>query len=160
MKTQTFQALTEKYMDTVYRVAYNSLQNPHDADDVTQEVFLRLLRTDTAFADEAHAKHWLLRVAVNESRRLACSPWRRHTAALEDCGEIPQWDTPQESDMFRQVMALPSKYRVPLYLYYYEELSTQEIADVLGRSPSTIRTQLSRAREQLKTMLLEEWSDA
>lgn len=160
MKTQTFQALAEKYMDVVYRVAYNSLKNPHDADDVTQEVFVRLLRTKADFESEEHAKRWLIRVAVNESRRLACSPWRRHTAALEDCGEIPQWDTHQESDMFRQVMALPSKYRVPLYLYYYEELSTQEIAGVLGRSPSTVRTQLSRAREQLKTLLLEEWSDA
>lgn len=160
MKTQTFQALAERYMDMVYRVAYNSLKNPHDADDVTQEVFLRLLRTDAEFDGEEHVKHWLLRVAVNESRRLAGSPWRRHTAALEDCAEVPQWDTPQESDMFTQVMALPAKYRVPLYLFYYEELTTQEIADVLGRSPSTVRTQLSRAREQLKTMLLEEWSDA
>lgn len=160
MERTTFQTLAEKYMDTVYRVAYNSLKNSHDADDVTQEVFLRLLRTETEFAGEDHAKCWLIRVAVNESRRLACSPWRRHTAALEDCTAAPQWDTPQESSLFRQVMALPAKYRVPLYLYYYEELSTQEIAEVLGRSPSTVRTQLSRAREQLKSLLLEEWSDA
>lgn len=160
MRTQTFQALAEKYMDMVYRVAYNSLKNSCDADDVTQEVFLRLLRAKADFENEEHAKHWLIRVALNECRRLACSPWRRHTAALDECAELPQWDTPQESDMFRQVMALPSKYRVPLYLYYYEELTTQEIADVLGRSPSTVRTQLSRAREQLKSLLLEEWSDA
>ena len=160
MEQTTFQALAEKYMDSVYRVAYNCLKSPHDADDVTQEVFLRLLRTDTAFQSEAHAKHWLLRVAVNESRRLAGSPWRRHTAALEDYAQTLEWETPQESDLFRQVMALPAKYRVPLYLFYYEELSTQEIAAVLGRSPSTVRTQLSRAREQLKSLLLEEWSDA
>lgn len=160
MEHNTFQALAEKYMDTVYRVAYNSLKNPQDADDVTQEVFLRLLRSKADFESEEHAKHWLLRVAVNESRRLAGSPWRRHTTALEDCAQLPRWDTPQESDMFRQVMALPAKYRVPLYLCYYEELTTQEIADVLGRSPSTVRTQLARAREQLKTLLLEEWSDA
>lgn len=146
-------------MDMVYRVAYNSLKNPHDADDVTQEVFLRLLRTDTEFTDQAHVKHWLLRVAVNECRRLACSPWRRRTVALEDYEATLQWETPQEPDMFRQVMALPAKYRVPLYLFYYEELSTQEIAGVLGRSPSTVRTQLARAREKLKTLLLEEWSD-
>lgn len=160
MEQTTFQTLAEKYMDSVYRVAYNCLKSPHDADDVTQEVFLRLLRTDTAFQSEAHAKHWLLRVAVNESRRLAGSPWRRHTAALEDYARTLAWETPQESDLFRQVMALPAKYRVPLYLFYYEELSTQEIAAVLGRSPSTVRTQLSRAREQLKSLLLEEWSDA
>ena len=159
METKTFQALAERYMDMVYRVAYNSLKSPHDADDVTQEVFLRLLRTDTEFSGESHVKRWLLRVTVNECRRLACSPWRRHTTALEDYSTALEWETPQESDMFRQVMALPSKYRVPLYLFYYEELSTEEIARILDRSPSTVRTQLARAREKLKTLLLEDWSD-
>ena len=158
MEAKTFQALAERYMDMVYRVAYNSLKSPHDADDVTQEVFLRLLKTDTDFSGGTHVKHWLLRVAVNECRRLACSPGRRHTVTLEDYEAVLEWESPQESDMFRQVMALPSKYRVPLYLFYYEELSTEEIAKVLGRSPSTVRTQLARARKKLKTLLLEEWS--
>lgn len=157
MDKQTFHALAEEYMDMVYRVAYNSLGSPHDADDVTQEVFLRLLRAKTEFESGKHVKHWLLRVTMNECRRLKCVPWRRHTVSLEGIEGTLQCELPEQSDLLRQVMSLPSKYRVPLYLFYYEELSTEEIARIINRKPSTVRTQLLRARQQLKDILEEEW---
>lgn len=159
MDKQSFHALAEEHMDMVYRVAYNSLVSPHDADDVTQEVFLRLLRSKTEFESGEHVKHWLLRVTINECRRLTRSPWRRHTVPLDSFEGTLQLETPEQSDLFRQVMALPKKYRVPLYLFYYEELSTEEIARIINRSPSTVRTQLYRARQQLKDTLEEEWSN-
>ena len=149
----------ERYLDMIYRIALNWFRRPPDAEDAAQEVMLRLWRTDTAFESEEHLRRWLVKVTVNECKRISLRPWRQRSVPLEACIE-PAFEDTAQRELFDAVMALPGKYRVPLYLYYYEELSTQEIADVLGRSPSTVRTQLSRAREQLKTMLLEEWSDA
>lgn len=160
MTEQTdFKLLAQRYMDMVYRIALHDLRSPQDADDVTQEVFLRLLRSGTRFSDEDHAKHWLIRVTVNECKRLAFSPWRRHTAPLEDFEHTLCWDTPEQSELYRSVMALPRKYRVPLYLYYYEDYSVNEIARLLERNPSTVQTQLARGRERLKHILKEEWSN-
>lgn len=158
MNQDTFSALADQYMDMVYRVAYHALRSPHDADDVTQEVFLRLLRAGPAFGSEAHAKHWLIRVTLNESKRLLCSPWRRHTAPLADYEASLSWETPEQEDLFQAVMNLPRKYRLPLYLYYYEGYAVREIAQLLRRKPSTVQTQLARGREQLKHILQEEWS--
>ena len=156
MEQTTFQALAEKYMDSVYRVAYNCLKSPHDADDVTQEVFLRLLRTDTAFQSEAHAKHWLLRVAVNESRKLLRTFWRKRVIALDE-----EWDAPAPEDsrgreLLDAVMALEGKYRVAVYLYYYEGCSVKEAAAIMGTRQSTVQTWLQRAREKLRAALGDE----
>ena len=160
MTDQRFREAVELYGDTVFRLAYSYLKNRADAEDVMQETLLKLYVEPKDFESPDHEKHWLLRVAANECRKLLRSPWRRRTGPLDQAAEAAVFDRPAQSELFRQVMALPPKYRVPLYLYYYEELTTQEIADALGRSPSTVRTQLSRAREQLKSLLLEERSDA
>lgn len=109
MNQDTFSALADQYMDMVYRVAYHALRSPHDADDVTQEVFLRLLRAGPAFESETHAKHWLIRVTFNESKRLLCSPWRRHTTPLADYEASLSWETPEQEDLFQAVMNLPSR---------------------------------------------------
>ena len=153
MNQDTFSALADQYMDMVYRVAYHALRSPHDADDVTQEVFLRLLRAGPAFESETHAKHWLIRVTLNESKRLLCSPWRRHTAPLADYEASLSWETPEQEDLFQAVMNLPRKYRLPLYLYYYEGYPTADIARMLGVAPATVRSRLNRARKKLKLTL-------
>lgn len=159
MDQQTFTALTQAHMGMVYRLAFHILGSPHDADDVTQEVFLRLLRAGPAFESDEHAKYWLIRVTRNECKRLVRAPWRRHAVALDDLEAVLPWEAPEQPELFQSVLALPPKYRGPLYLFYYEEMSTEQIARALGRSPSTVRTQLSRAREQLRHILKEEWND-
>ena len=99
-------------------------------------------------------KHWLLRVAVNESRKILRSAWRKKVIPLED------WDHPvegpEENGVLEAVMALEAKYRLPVYLYYYEGLSVQEVAVALGAKTSTIQTRLQRAREKLRATLTEE----
>lgn len=159
MDQSTFARLADRYMDMVYRLACNYLRSPQDADDVTQETFLRLLRTNTAFESEEHVKRWLVRVAINEAKRLQCSPWRRHAAPLSGLEETPLFPDEEQRELFDAVMELPRKYRVPLYLYYYEGYAAKEVAVLLGRSPSTVQTWLARGREQLKTRLKEDWSD-
>lgn len=154
MTEEEFEWAARAYGDAIYRVACHALVDRAEAEDVTQTVLLRLYQRQEGFESEEHKKHWLLRVAVNESRKVLRSPWRRRTVPLED------WDGPAEeredSGVLSAVMALDAKYRLPVYLYYYEGLSVREVARTLGARESTIQTRLQRAREKLRTTLLEE----
>lgn len=156
MLTETeFTAAAERHLDMVYRIALNSLRHPADAEDAVQNTMLRLWRTDTDFAGEEHLRRWLARVAVNESRRIAAHPWRRRAVSLEETSE-PVFQERERRELYEAVMGLPAKYRVPLYLYYYEGYAVAEIGEIMGLKPSTVQTRLSRGREKLKTMLTEE----
>ena len=155
MTDDTFERLARAYGDTVFRVAYHALGNRMDAEDVVQGVLLKLYRADKPFADDDHAKHWLLRVTVNDCRKLLRSPWRGHTLPLEDF-DGPVTPPEDHSDVLSAVMALPPKYRMCVYLYYYEECSVREVAQALHAKESTVQTWLQRARQLLKRALDEE----
>ena len=137
----------ERYGDMVYRLALAQTHSSHDADDVFQEVFLRYLRSTPAFREEEHRKAWLLRVTVNCCKKLHGSFWRRHTVALSET--LPA-QNPEEGELLGLLEGLPQKYRAVLHLYYYEGYATEEIAAILGRSPGTVRSQLSRGRALLR----------
>ena len=114
---------------TVYRLALNQTQSPHDAEDICQDVFLRLLKDATAFKDDEHLKAWLLCVAINRCRDL------------------------HDSELGRALGRLPDKMRLIVHLHYYEGFSTEEIARLVHCAPATVRSRLSRARTQLGKML-------
>ena len=116
----------------VYRTALHALGSPQDADDAAQEVFLRLFRHKEPFEGEEHLWRWLLRVTVNYCRDVLKSPWRRRRVSWEELPETPAFDKPQQAALYREVMALPEKYRTVLNLFYYEELSVREIGELLG----------------------------
>lgn len=116
---EAFAQNAEKYMDTVFRVAYGWLKNPDDANDVTQDVLIELYKTDKAFESDAHLKNWLIRVTVNRCKMLFRSPWRRHED-IDDYAETLSFEQPRDGELFKAVMALDKKYRVPLLLFYYE----------------------------------------
>lgn len=137
----------ERYGDMVYRLALAQTHSSHDADDVFQEVFLRYLRSAPVFREEEHRKAWLLRVTVNCCKKLHGSFWRRHTVALSET--LPA-QNPEEGELLGLLEGLPQKYRAVLHLYYYEGYATEEIAAILGRSPGTVRSQLSRGRALLR----------
>ena len=151
----SFEEAVERYGDTVFRLAYSYLKNRADAEDVMQETLLKLYLARKPFQSPEHRRHWVLRVAVNECKRLLRSPWRRRTDSLEAVPETAAWDTPAQSELFRQVMALPPKYRAAIYLHYYEGYAVREIAALMGANPSTVQTWLMRARGKLKLILQE-----
>lgn len=156
MTDQQFTACAQQYLDMVYRIALNYFgPRRHDAEDAAQNTMLRLCRTDTAFDGEEHLRRWLVRVTLNECKRLAASPWRRRTVPLASCPE-PVFSGPGQQTLFQEVMALPGKYRVPLYLYYYEGYSVEEVGRLMDLKPSTVQTRLARGRERLKKILTEE----
>lgn len=146
--------LVDNYIDTVYRVALSYTGQVSDAEDVTQTVFETLLRQSKEFDSEAHLKHWLIRVTINACKKIFRAPWRR-MESLDDHAAALTFPSPEHSDLFYAVMALPQKYRAPIYLYYYEQYSTAEIAQILKVPKGTVCTNLDRGRQILKKQLQE-----
>ena len=159
MDKARFNDAARRYQNMVYRTALHALGSPQDADDAAQEVFLRLFRYKEPFEGEEHLRRWLLRVTVNYCRDVLKSPWRRRRVSWEELPETPVFDRPQQAALYREVMALPEKYRTVLNLFYYEELTVKEIGDLLGLGISTVTTRLARARQRLKERLGEDWQD-
>ena len=152
-----FHGVVERYRDTVFRVAFNYLRCAADADDVCQDVFVSLFRSGREFVDDEHLKAWLIRVTINRCKSEFRHPWRR-VDDIDDYAERLE-APPEGRELLRAVMALPEKYRVPVYLFYYEGYRTAEIAQMLGVADATVRTRLARARKRLATVLGEEDSD-
>lgn len=160
MDKDIFQYAVGQYQDMVYRIALYQFGVPQDAEDVVQEVFLRLYTAEKPFESGEHLRRWLIRVTVNVCRDVLKSPWRKRRVPLEAVPDQPVFDKPEERELYQAVMALPEKYRTVLDLFYYEELSTKEIGALLGLRQSAVTTRLSRARELLKQQLKEVWKDA
>ena len=155
MSKEEFTAFAEKYMGTIYRVAYSWTKNSDDANDVTQDVLIQLYKTTKEFESDSHVKNWLIKVTVNQCKMLFRSTWSK----MEDIGEYADtlgFEEKSHLDLFRAVMNLDKKYRVPLLLFYYEGYSTAEIASILGIPEKTVSTRLFRAKARLKDDLKEE----
>lgn len=155
---EQFTCFVEAYIDTVFRVALNYLKNPAEAEDVTQNVFEKLLRCAKPFQNEDHVRNWLIRVSINECKHILRSPWRSHEN-LEDYARTLEFENSGRSELFMAVMALPRKYRMVIYLHYYEGYSTQEISEMLKITKNTVCSQLKRGRDLLKTHLQEAEQD-
>ena len=152
---QQYTCLVKKYIDTVFRVALGYTKSATDAEDIVQDVFLALWKEKKAFESEEHIRAWLIRVTVNACKKWHRSPWRKHISYEEYIAAQPE-TTDAERDILRAVMDLPRKYRLPIYLYYYEEYSTAEIGEILKLPKGTVCTYLSRGREMLKLQLMED----
>lgn len=154
LTNEQFTQAVQTHADMVYRIALNYLKEPAAAEDAGQEVFLRLLRCRKAFDSPEHLKNWLIRVAINESKRALSAPWRSVEPLDGQENRLP-FSSPETRDTFYAVMELPRKYRLVLYLYYYEGYKTAEIGQLLHIPASTVRTRLERGRKLLKQGLLE-----
>lgn len=142
--------LFQRYRNDVYRLAVSFTRSPQEAEDVCQSVFVKLLEAKAITPGKEKA--WLMQVTVNQCRSLLRSAWWQTTQALDETvpAPTPHWDTRSA------VMLLPPKYRVVVYLHYYEGYSTREIASLLKITQSAVTTRLSRARELLRQALQEE----
>ena len=145
--------LARAYAPAIYRLAYARTGSRADAEDIMQEVFVRLLRAGPDFADREHARAWLLRVAANCANDWFRAPWRRREGPLTDSLPAPEHE---DGGVVEAVLALPAKYRTAVHLYYYEELSVAEIAKITGKSESAVKSRLFRARAMLREALKED----
>lgn len=158
---RAFARLMDEHKASVFRLAYSYLRSRADADDVVQEVFIKLYRRGRAFPSDDDARRWLLRVTVNECASL----WRRlrrrpesiddHLDALEElqASDAPDGGGQPSEDVLAAVMGLPARYRAAIYLYYYEGYSTKETARLLSVPEATARTWLARGRARLRAAL-------
>lgn len=146
--------LARQYAPAVYRLAYAKTGCQSDAEDIMQEVFLRLVKSRPVFDSESHAKAWLLKVASHCASDLFRLRWRRQEEPLDENLPAPEFSEP--GCVTQAVLALPARYRIPIHLFYYEDYSVAEIAQITGKSEGTIKSLLFRARKLLKAKLGEE----
>ena len=149
--TEKAEAVFRRYADMIYRVALHNLDDPADADDILQEVCLILL-TKKIPEEEEHLKSWLIRVTINKCRDLSRSFWRRNRKSIDDYEDIEAEKPPE---IMAELQSLSESYRNIIYLYYYEEYTVSEIAQLLRMNVNTVKSGLRRARDQLKKLLTE-----
>jgi len=155
---EKFVEVFNAYKSDVYRLVFSHTKNWHDADDIMQNVFVKLYKHLSGLGDEQHIKKWLVRVAVNECKTHFRTAWlRRIVPITQEVEEIPA--PYQENELLQIVLALPQKYSLAVHLYYYEDYKITEIAEILGEKETTIQTRLSRARAMLKEKLKKEAYD-
>ena len=141
------------YGDTVRRICMIHLKNRADTEDIFQNVFLKYVLRTAPFDSPEHEKAWIIRVTANACKDLLRSFFRSRTVSLDVLIETPREMPEDHSDILEAVLALPEKYKDPIYLHYYEGYTAEEIGRILGKNTNTVYTLLTRARQMLKTRL-------
>ncbi len=146
----------QRNCDMVYRVCLIHMKHEQDALDAVSETFVRLFRKNPEFIDLEHEKAWLIRTAVNYCKDMQKSFWKRKRNIYDETTEmmlqsvaVPDKDT----ELLQAVWRLPSKYADLLYLHYYEGYTIEELAEIMHKNPSTLRSRLSRATDLLRKEL-------
>lgn len=147
-------SLVDEYSDLLLRVAFTYMKNISDAEDMVQEVFLKLLDKYPDFQDSEHKKAWLIRVTINQCKNRLKSVWFKRTQPIYD---VSLSYTDEDKFVMDAILELPIKYRSVILLYYYEGYSIREISNILGAKETTVSSQLQRARAKLKSKLKEDF---
>lgn len=149
-----FREFYDRQVKRVYRLAMVLMGNISDAEDVTQTVFLKAWEKKPDFRDADHEIAWILTTTRNQCKDIHKSFYRRKRTDLENAPE-PQvtLETQMDSEIWEALQSLAEKYRMVLYLYYYEGYSVRELSVILRRRESTLQTQLATGRKQMKSLL-------
>jgi RNA polymerase sigma factor (sigma-70 family) len=146
-------AVYGRYGNMLYKMSYLLLCDKSDAEDAVQEAFVRYLKKPREFQSAEHEKAWFIRVAKNVCRDRQRFRFRHRSVPLDEAGKYA--GASGESAVLGELLSLPPKCKVPLYLHYYEGYSVKEIAGMLGGNESTVKTWLMRGRRRLKLELQE-----
>lgn len=153
METRFIEIFT-LWKNDVYRLAYSYTKNIQDTEDIVQNVFIKLYKHPLILnKDNIEVKKWLLKVTVNECKNLIISSWKKKIIPLTEKEVNKEIITFDEDSIMPELLKLPRKYRLVIYLYYYELYKLKEIAQILNISETNARTILARAREKLKIIL-------
>ena len=141
--------LANTYADAILRLSYTYLKNTHDAQDICQTVFLKLIERRPAFASSEHEKAWIIRTTINACKDHLKSHWRKTTVPIEAAQHVPA-PAAEPGSILASVNLLPPKYRAVIYLHYYEGYTLREIARLLGVTVPTVKMRLKRGRDALR----------
>ena len=150
--SENTEQIIRQYSDMIYRIAVHNCQSPADAEDILQDVFVELLTKCPCRDDPEHLKAWLIRVTVNKCKSLHKLAWRRKNVSLDECPDLVQ---PEDAGVMEEIRQLPENMRNIIYLYYYEDYTIAEIAEILGKNQNTVSSTLQRARRKLRDLLEE-----
>lgn len=150
---EDFEAFYDRNYKLVYRICFTYMKNAHDAEDCTEDTFVKVLTGNISFNDETHEKKWLTVAAINLCKDRLKHWWRKTTVSLDEVAELPGGNDFKIDETLAVVMTLPPKYKDVIYLHYYEGYQTDQIAAMLNRNHSTVRNQLRDARAILKEKL-------
>ncbi len=157
---ESIETVIERYKTTVYSVALSYTKNQADADDIFQEVFLIYFKSKPEFNDEEHRKAWLIRTTMNCSLRVVDSTYRKRSVSMDDVETLNEgsfeFHSKEENALYIALRELPEKYRIVLQLFYFQGMSVEQISNALGIKQGTVKVQMNRGREMLKTKLKEE----
>lgn len=155
-KDQELEYLVEKYSDTILRLSYSYLKNLQDAQDITQNVFVKLYTTNYVFKNSEHEKAFILRMTINSCKDLLKNSWKNKICDFEISENIVTPNFENENSILWAVNQLDEKYRMIIHLHYYEGYKASEISKITGITIPTVYTRLIRGRELLKHILEEE----
>ena len=152
------------YSDYLYRIAYSYVKDEQAAEEVVQDVFFKFYKTSSRFENKAHIKTYLTRMIINRCYDYLRS-WKHKKNTIFEVihqkikgVDLETIEQEEETFIWQSILLLPVKYRETIILYYYEELSIKEIAELLQTPESTIKSRLQRGRLQLKSSLQDtEW---
>lgn len=145
-----------RYVDIIYRIALMILKHVSEAEDATQTVFIKLMTSGSQFESEEHMKAWLIATARNTCKDLLKGWWRSKRVDSASVVERTYLPDAFKQDIWDKITALGEKYKLPVYLYYYEGYKTEEIAKMLKMNHATVRTRLRAAKKKLKLLLEED----
>lgn len=143
------------YKDTIYNIAYTYFKNVSDSEDIVQEVFIKYLNSDKVFKNLDNEKYFLIRVTINECKNMLKSSWKKKVKVDEESILNISDDTEKEK-YFKVVSSLQEKYKEVIILYYYENLTINDIAQILKISSSNVKKRLERGRLKIKEAILDE----
>lgn len=146
-KNEYLEKMVDKYSNMIYRLALLRTKTIENAEDIYQEVFLRLAKKMPEFKNEEHEKAWIIKVTINCSKNLLNSKFLKNTAELK---EDIAFETQERHEIYYAVQKLPLKYKTIVHLYYYENYKISEISKILKMKENTVKSYLARAREKLK----------
>lgn len=152
-QTKYFSRLYEKYADDMYRLCLVYLKRREDAEEAVTDAFIRAMERAPSFENEAHEKGWLMKTTVNICRNMLRSAWTRYVVSNDEV--LSYMATPEEISVMEEVLSLPPKYRVIIYMHYYQGYKAAEIAKMLGMNESTVLSRLSRGRQKLREILTQ-----
>lgn len=141
------------FKNDMYRLAFSYTKNYSDSDDIVQSVFIKLYKNFNKFDDDTSIKKWLTKVTINECKNLFLSAWKKKVFPITDNEENITTYKKQSTSYIDSLFQLPKKYRIVLFLFYYEDYKIKEISEILNLNESTVKTRLSRARSLLKEVL-------
>ena len=156
MNNDEYARIVKLYYEDIKKVSFALCKDLYDAEDVAQTTFIKLLNQKEEFDDDYHIKRWLIKVAINECRMLWKSPWKTKVDYyVPEKAVNHRGMDDEEQIVLEAVMKLKKKYREIVHLFYYEEYSAKEIAEILDINEGTVFKRLQRAREQIKAYMVK-----